>query len=88
MLTAFEDEAVSCSSFRALDQQPVVRGVMPGSDYVCDIQPLDAGAAVTESGENGRSYCRLVVPSYLSLDPVLSHQGDGKATVSLPALLV
>ena len=87
MLTAFEDAPVSYSSFRALDKQPVVRSVVPGSSNVCDLQSFDTSAAVTESGENGRSGCRLVVPSYFSLDPVLCHQVDCKATFSLAALL-
>ena len=43
MLTAFEDAAVSCSSFRALDQQPVMGGIVPGSDNIGDIQTFDAG---------------------------------------------
>ena len=87
MLTALEDAAVGCASLRTSYLQPVVRSVVPGSDNVCDLQPFDASAAVTESGENGRSGCRLVVPSYFSLDPVLCHQVDCKAAFSLAALL-
>ncbi len=62
--------------------------IVPGSDNIGDLQPLDVSATVTGPGENNLSDRGLVVPRDLTLNPVLGHQGDGKAAASLAGLLV
>jgi hypothetical protein len=88
LLAALEDANVYFASLGTSYLQPIMRSVVPGSDNVCDLQSFDTSAAVTESGKNRLTNSRLVVPSYLSLDPILCHQIDCKATFSLAALLL
>jgi hypothetical protein len=88
VLTAFKGAIISCPSFGTSDLQSVVRGIMPGFDDVSDIQTFDAGAGVTEPGENGGTDRGLAVPGYLSFDPVLSHQVKSQTAFALAAFLI